>query len=129
MDDYHKKMGMLMIRANVEKVRKTTMATFFNGLNMEIANVVELQHYVKLEDLHVTMKVERQLKMKEIARYPSDSLGSNFSWKPKWNSNKGVGAVSKGRAKIPNGRDESASKTTPKAESQPSRSRDIKFFR
>ena len=33
------------------------------GLNREITNVVELQHYVELEDMiHMAMKVERQLK-------------------------------------------------------------------
>ena len=39
------------------------MARFLASLNREIANIVELQHYVELEDLvHMAMKVERQLK-------------------------------------------------------------------
>lgn len=34
------------------------MARFLNGLNRDIANVVELQHYAELEDmLHVAIKV------------------------------------------------------------------------
>jgi hypothetical protein len=38
------------------------MARFLNGLNRDIANVVELQHYVELEDMvHMATKVERQL--------------------------------------------------------------------
>lgn len=46
-----------------------------NGLNSEIINVMELQHYVVLEDtLHVAMKVKRHLKRKEAAR---NSLVSN----------------------------------------------------
>lgn len=33
---------------------------FMSGLNREIANVVELHHYVEIEDLaHMAMKVER----------------------------------------------------------------------
>lgn len=62
MEDYHNEMKILMIRANVERAREATMARFLNGLNRDIANVVEMQHYVELEDmLHVAMKVERQL--------------------------------------------------------------------
>jgi hypothetical protein len=38
------------------------MARFFNELNCEVANVMELQQYVELEDIiHMTMKVEKQL--------------------------------------------------------------------
>jgi hypothetical protein len=34
-----------------------------NGLNRDIANVVELQHYVELEDMvHMVTKVERTSK-------------------------------------------------------------------
>ncbi|KAJ0963098.1 hypothetical protein J5N97_028220 [Dioscorea zingiberensis] len=62
-DEYYKEMEMAMIWANVEEDREATMARFLNGLNREIANTVELHHYVELEDLvHMAMKVERQLK-------------------------------------------------------------------
>ena len=40
-----------MIWANVEEDRKATMARFLNGLNQDIANMVELQHYVELEGM------------------------------------------------------------------------------
>ena len=54
-----------MIWANAEEDREATMARFLNGLNRDIANVVELQHYMELEDmLHMVIKVERQLKRK-----------------------------------------------------------------
>ena len=54
-----------MILANVEEDREAIMARFLNGLNWDIANVVELQHYVELEDMvHMAIKVERQLKRK-----------------------------------------------------------------
>ena len=52
-----------MIRANVEEDREATMARFLNGLNCEIADVVEMQHYVELTDMvHQAIKVEQQLK-------------------------------------------------------------------
>ena len=60
MDDYHKEMEIAMIQAIVEEDRKATMTRFLNGLNRNIANVVELQHYVELEDMvHMAIKVER----------------------------------------------------------------------
>jgi copper(I)-binding protein len=43
--------------------REAIIARFLNGLNKEIANVVELQHDVELGDMiHMAMKVERQIK-------------------------------------------------------------------
>ena len=60
--DYHEEMEDAMIRANVEEDRETIMVRFLNGLNRDIANIVELQHYVELEDMvHMAMKVETQL--------------------------------------------------------------------
>jgi hypothetical protein len=128
-------MEILMIRANVVEDREATMARFLNGLNREIANVVELQHYVELEDmLHVAMKVERQLKRKGTARQPIGTSSANPSWKPGWNNNNNNNnkvdkAVPKGRNEWQKGEEESASKTAPKTDSQPSRNRDIKCFR
>ena len=59
MDDYHKEMEIATIRANVEEDREAIMARFLNGLNRDIANVVELQHYVELKDMvHMAIKVE-----------------------------------------------------------------------
>ncbi|KAH9686183.1 Endonuclease [Citrus sinensis] len=81
-EDYHKEMEIIMIRANIEEEREPTMARFLYGLNQDIANVVDLQHYVELEDMvHMAMKVERQLKKKGSTR---TNLGSSSSWKSKW---------------------------------------------
>ena len=56
MDDHYKEMEIAMIWANVEEDREAIMARF---LNRDIANVVELQHYVELEDMvHMAIKVE-----------------------------------------------------------------------
>jgi hypothetical protein len=60
-EEYHKEMEVAMIRANVKEDWAATMARFLSGLNRDIVNVVELHHYVVVEDMvHMAMKVERQ---------------------------------------------------------------------
>ncbi|XP_041004037.1 uncharacterized protein LOC121249393, partial [Juglans microcarpa x Juglans regia] len=123
-EDYHKEMEVAMIRANVEEDREATMARFLSGLNRDIANVIELQHYVEIEDMvHMAMKVERQLKRKGTARY---TLVSSTTWKSKWDRNDPSEA--KRKTEPPKGKDEGTS-NKPKVESQPSRNRDIKCFK
>ncbi|XP_039059944.1 uncharacterized protein LOC120203854 [Hibiscus syriacus] len=62
-------MEMAMMRANMEEDKEATMARFLAGLNFEIANVVELQHYVELDDMvHMTIKIERQQRRKSSYR-------------------------------------------------------------
>ena len=62
-EDYFQEMEIAMIRANVEEEREAIMARFLNGLNQEIHDRVEMQHYVELEDMvHMAIKVEQQLK-------------------------------------------------------------------
>ena len=76
-----------MIRANVEEDREATMVRFLNGLNHNISNIVELQHYVEMEDLlHMTIKVERQLR-KKGSRSNTNFGQSSFSWEPNWRKN------------------------------------------
>ncbi|KAK1558549.1 hypothetical protein Q3G72_003630 [Acer saccharum] len=63
-----------MIRADVEEDREATMARFLNELHRDIANVVELQHYVELTDMvHMAIKVEQQLKRKGSTRVGQNS--------------------------------------------------------
>jgi hypothetical protein len=50
-DEYFEEMEIAMIRANVIEDREATMTRFLNGLNRDIANVVELQHCVELESI------------------------------------------------------------------------------
>ncbi|XP_012435440.1 uncharacterized protein LOC105762068 [Gossypium raimondii] len=77
--DYYKEMEVAMIRANVQEDREATMARFLAGLNRDIANVVELQHYIEVTDMvHMAIKVEKQMKRKGVTR--------GYSIKP----NKGV---------------------------------------
>ncbi|KAK0597975.1 hypothetical protein LWI29_030422 [Acer saccharum] len=124
-DDYYKEMEISMIRADVEEDREATMARFLNGLNQEIANVVELQHYVEIEEmLQKAVKIEQQLKRRGSAR-PSSSLQSN-SW----------------RLSYPKKEDKAQTSTIPKPKSKPSKqgnhgktetpnsqNRDIKCFK
>ena len=49
--EYYREMKVAMTRANIEEDRKATMARFLAGLNKKIQNVVELQHYVELDDM------------------------------------------------------------------------------
>ena len=79
-DEYHKEIEIAMIRAIVVEDKEATMNRFLNGLNCEISNVVELQHYVELEDMvHMATKVERQLRKGHVR--PEFNSGSSSSWK------------------------------------------------
>jgi hypothetical protein len=45
------------------------MTRFLNDVNWDITNVVELQHYLEIKDIvHITIKVEKQLKRKGSVR-------------------------------------------------------------
>ena len=71
-----------MVRANVDEDREATMARFLNGLNREIANTIELHHYVELEDLvHMAIKVERQLKRGGTRPRPFPQTSSAAPWR------------------------------------------------
>jgi hypothetical protein len=80
-DEYYKEIEVAMIRANVEEDREATMARFLHGLNREIADVVELQHYVELTDMvHQAIKVEEQFKRKGLARR-GQLMATTSPWK------------------------------------------------
>ncbi|KAL4361713.1 hypothetical protein GQ457_04G019270 [Hibiscus cannabinus] len=68
-EDYFKEMEVAMIRANIDEDREAMMARFLEGLDPNIASVVDLQHYVEIDDMvHMAMKVEKQLKRKGTSR-------------------------------------------------------------
>ena len=76
-----------MIWANVEEDHEATMVRFLNGLNHDIANIVELQHYVEMEDLlHMEIKVESQLQRKG-SRSNTNFGQSSSSGKSNWRKN------------------------------------------
>ena len=82
-EEYYQELEMAMTRANIEEDLEATMARFLGGLRKEIADVVELQHYMDLEEmLHMAEKVERQQKRKGgSSKFSSDPSSSSFSWK------------------------------------------------
>ncbi|CAD5164438.1 unnamed protein product, partial [Musa acuminata subsp. malaccensis] len=125
-DEYHKEMEITMIRANVDEDREATMARFLSGLNKNIANLVELQHYVEIEDMvNVAMKIERQLKRKG-ARYDSKPYSGSSSWKPN-SSKKDDKPIVKPKIDETKGRNELGSKG--KGENLPNQTRGIKCFK
>ncbi|GKV11621.1 hypothetical protein SLEP1_g22863 [Rubroshorea leprosula] len=127
-EDYHKEMEIAMVRANVEEDREATMAQFLHGLNRDIANVVELQHYVELEDMvPMAMKVERQLKRKGANSRTGQNSGSSSSWKLNW-SKKEENSAFKPKTAASKSK-EFGSNEKSKTDNTQGRNRDIKCFR
>ncbi|GKV46464.1 hypothetical protein SLEP1_g53445 [Rubroshorea leprosula] len=127
-EDYHKEMEIAMVKANVEEDKEATMARFLHGLNCDIANVVELQHYVELEDMvHMAMKVERQLKRKGATTRTGQNSGSSSSWKLDW-SKKEENSVFKPKTAASKSK-EVGSNEKSKTDNTQGRNRDIKCFR
>ncbi|XP_070034832.1 uncharacterized protein [Nicotiana tomentosiformis] len=81
MDKYFKAMDMAMIQANYMEEEEATMARFLNGLNKEIADVVELQQYVTIDELvDLSVKVDNQNKRKQTSSWKGRS--NTISKKP-----------------------------------------------
>jgi hypothetical protein len=129
-DEYHKEIEMTMIWTSVVEDREATMARFLNWLNRDIANVIELQHYVELEDIvHMTTKVERQLRKGHVQ--PSFNSSSSSSWKPNL-KREGIVRL---RSFVPSRIEPPKAKVgvpigdNGKSETQPKRTCDVKCFR
>ena len=74
---------MAMIRAKVDENREATMVRFLSGLNRKIANAVELQPYVEIEDMvHTAIKIERQLKRRGYSKPSQGSYSSPWKQSP-----------------------------------------------
>ena len=86
-DEYYKEMEIAIGRANIEEDREATMTRFLVGLNREIQNVVELQHYVEFEDMvHMAIKIENQVNRRGssntcFAPSPSSSTWKSNQWR------------------------------------------------
>ena len=126
-EDYYKEMEMTMIKANVEEDREI-MVRFLNGLNNEIVNVIELQHYMELEDIvHKAIKVERQLKRKGISKFGAAPYqNSSSTWKSSWSKKDDKPAAK--TQKESHKSKESKSNKKKGIESQPKSNHDIKYF-
>ncbi|KAG7536993.1 Zinc knuckle CX2CX4HX4C [Arabidopsis suecica] len=62
-EEYYKEMETLMLRADIQEDEEATMSRFMGGLNRDIIDRVEVQHYVELEELlHKAIMFEKQLK-------------------------------------------------------------------
>nr|XP_027062823.1 uncharacterized protein LOC113689219 [Coffea arabica] len=71
-EDYHKEMEIAMLRADIVEDREATMARFLSGLRPEIADQVEMHHYVDLHDmLDKAIKIERRLKRRGFGHIAS----------------------------------------------------------
>ncbi|PPD98438.1 hypothetical protein GOBAR_DD04524 [Gossypium barbadense] len=69
-DEYFKKMEMLIQRANVEEDEEKTMVRFVDGLNRPIANTLRLQTYIDLEEaVHKAIEIEKQLKEQRFGSF------------------------------------------------------------
>jgi hypothetical protein len=126
-DDYYKEMELAMIRANVEEDREATMARFLHGLNREIADVVEMQHYVELTDIvHQAIKVEEQLKRKGLAR-KGQPMATTSPWKtaPKRDEQ----LQNKPKFELSKNANSKTSSTLGNTEASSSKTRDIKCFK
>jgi len=129
-DEYFKEMEIAMIWANVIEDQEATMTRFLNGLNRNIANVAELQHCVKLEDMvYMATKVERQLKRRGSTRFQTNSASSSLTCWPNLKREGVVQPKPYAKAKPPNAKKDTHTDGKGKSESQPTRDRDIKCFK
>ncbi|XP_019164431.1 PREDICTED: uncharacterized protein LOC109160611 [Ipomoea nil] len=77
--DYNQEMENLMIRLNIDEKTERSMARFLRGLNAEIREEVDRQHYVEYDELvQIAMKVKQSLQRKKDRFHMSSS-----SWKSK----------------------------------------------
>jgi len=129
-DEYFKVMEIVMIWANVIEDREATMAKFLNGLNRDIANVVELQHCVELEDMvHMATKVEMQIKRRGSTCFQTNSTSYSSIWRPNLNKEGAVQPKPYAKAEPPKAKKDAHTDGKGKSESQPTRDRDIKCFK
>ncbi|XP_022152413.1 uncharacterized protein LOC111020149 [Momordica charantia] len=102
-EDYYKEMDMLMSRFQLEEDEETTMARFLDGLNPDIVDKLDLQHYKDMEELlHLTVKIEEQ-NQRRAKRYVkstpkttcSKTKNKSLESKPKVNYERGESSKSK----------------------------------
>ncbi|XP_031375718.1 uncharacterized protein LOC116190194, partial [Punica granatum] len=127
-EHYVMEFEMLSMRCEPSEPREQTIARFIGGLNKEIADVVELQPYVFLEDvITLASKVEKQRKRSKLnasrVLYPKPVAASSGS-SSKWNAQqKVVGGSQRPQAEATKGKE---THTDPQ---RPVRSPDIKCFK
>jgi len=124
-DEYFKEMEITIILTNVIEYREATR--FLNGLNM---NISELQHCVELEDMvHMATKVDRQIKRSGSTRFQANSTSSSSTWRQNFKREGAVHPKPYAKAEPPNAKKDAHTDWKGKSESQPTRDRDIKYFK
>ena len=114
-----------MLRACISEDREATMARFLGGLNREIQDSVEMQHYLEMEEmLHKAILVEQQVKTKGHFR---SSYGTKYQGtkedKPSYQKERKP--YQKEEAKLVS----SYNKDRGKTEATSTRARDLKCFK
>ncbi|XP_019086811.1 PREDICTED: uncharacterized protein LOC109127055, partial [Camelina sativa] len=78
-EEYFKEMETLLLRADVHEDGETMMSRFMGGLNREIQDRLETQHYVEIEEmLHKAVMFEQQIKRKN-SRSSYSSAKTSYS--------------------------------------------------
>lgn len=142
-EDYYQELETLLIRADVSEDREATMSRFLGGLNRDIQDRLEMQHYVDLEEmLHKAILVEQQLKRRSSSK--SNYGFSSANARPSYGGGTATGKPSYQREERYNSfQREEKQIMTPKAEAKPytanqdlkgkaeipTRSRDVKCFK
>ena len=79
-EDYSKEIKMAMMRANIQEDSEATMARFLRGLNPDLQEALELQHYLDMHDLlELAIKAERGKKLRRGGR--TFQASNSPSWK------------------------------------------------
>ncbi|XP_033139368.1 uncharacterized protein LOC117130975, partial [Brassica rapa] len=125
-EEYFQEMELLMLRACVSEDSEATMARFLGGLNREIQDRVEMQHYLEIEEmLHKAILVEQQVKRRSYARgsYGSSRYQTSKEDKPSYQKE------SKPQPKEESKSSSIYNKDKGKVEATSSRARDVKCFK
>ncbi|XP_071925993.1 uncharacterized protein [Coffea arabica] len=78
-EDYYKEMEMAIMKADLREDGEATMARFLHGLRPEIAEVVELQHYLDMNEmLEKAVTIERRLKRRGTVRQSTTYQAGNW---------------------------------------------------
>ncbi|XP_071923173.1 uncharacterized protein [Coffea arabica] len=78
-EDYYKEMEMAITKADLREDDEATMARFLHSLRPKIAEVVELQHYLDMNEmLEKAVTVERRLKRRGSARQGTTYQAGNW---------------------------------------------------
>lgn len=131
-------MEISILRVDINEDRKATMARFLNGLRPGIADQLELQYYVELEDMvEKAIKIERRLKRRGATRnYTPSFIPSQQNFPPMRDDNSLSNTTnSRPRQEVTSTSRTSANKADSRGASKPaneassSRNRDTKCWR